>query len=177
MGFADRFAAGLRGRIFVIGAFLAVVAAIGLYSNTKHQINGRATTVTLMEHINQCTVQYQRVGEEKRKETWPCAEAEAFQRRIGSNKVEVSYNPLARVQFQLEDGRTHEAKVSEVTLGTSKLAIGATLPVVYARDNPNDVRPPLTWQGIKYWLSVLGFGLGCLVLTRLGQLRARFGHA
>jgi hypothetical protein len=154
-----------------------VIAAFGLYSNTKHQITGRATTVTLMEHINQCTVQYQRVGEQKRKETWPCEQAEAFQRRIGSNKVEVTYNPVVRVQFPLQDGSTHEANVSEVTLGTSKLAVGATLPVVYARDNLDDVRPPLTWQGIKYWLSFLGFGLGCVVLTRAGQLRALFGYA
>jgi hypothetical protein len=127
-----------------------------------------------MEHINQCTVQYQRVGEPKRKETWPCEEAEDFQRRIAPNKVEVSYHPIARVRFRLEDGRTHEANVAEVRLGTSKLAIGATLPVVYARDNPNDVRTPLTWAGIKYWLSVLGIGLGCLVLTCVGRLRALF---
>jgi len=177
VGFAERFAEGLRDRIFVVGAFFAVIAAIGLYSNTKHQMTGRATTVTLMEHINQCTVQYQRAGEQKRKEAWPCEQAEDFQRRIGTNKVEVTYNPVARVRFPLEDGSTHEADVSEVTLGSSKLPIGTTLPVVYAAGNPDDVRPPLTWQGIKYWLGFLGFGLGCLVLTRLGRLRALLGHA
>jgi hypothetical protein len=176
VGFADYFADRLRGRIFMIGAFLAVAAAIGLYSNTKHQITGRVTTVTLVEHINQCTVQYQRVGEEKQKETWPCEKAEAFQRRIGTDKVKVSYNPLARVRFRLEDGRTHEANVAEAYLGTSKLAVGTTLPLVYARDNPDDVRAPLTWEGIKTWLSVLGIGLGCLVLTSIGRLRARFRH-
>ncbi len=161
----------------MIGAFLAVVAAIGLYSNMKHQITGRPATATLLEHINQCTVEYQRVGEQRTTETQPCDEAEDFQRRIGSNKVKVSYHPLARVRFRLEDGRTHEVKVSEGTLGTSKLAVGATLPIVYARDNPDDIRAPLTWQGIKYWLGMIGFGLGCLVLTQLGRLMALFGGA
>jgi hypothetical protein len=161
----------------MIGAFLAVVAAIGLYANMKHQITGRRATATLMQHINQCTVEYQRVGEQKTKEQSPCDEAEEFQRRIGPNKVKVSYHPIARVRFRLEDGRTHEANVAETSLGSSKLAIGATLPVVYARDNPNDVRAPLTWEGIKPWLSVIGIGLGCLVLTRIGRLTALFGGA
>ena len=84
-----------------------------MYSDTTHQLNGKPATATLMEHIKTCTVEYQRVGQEPRKDPMACDAAEQFQRLIGSNKIKVSHEFLARVQFPLENGRRHEAKVEE----------------------------------------------------------------
>src|SRR5882757_9729382 len=61
-----------RSRFVMFGAVFAALGASGLYSDTVHHIKGKAATATLMEHIEQYTVAYQRVGEEKRNETWPC---------------------------------------------------------------------------------------------------------
>jgi hypothetical protein len=57
-----------RARVFVVGAIFVAAGGYGLYSNVRHQIHGKPATATLMEHIKHCTVEYQRVGEEKRKE-------------------------------------------------------------------------------------------------------------
>ena len=72
-------------------------------------INGRPATATLLEHIKSCTVEYQRIEESKQTEQWPCDRAEDFQRAVGSNKVKISHEFIARVQFPLADGRRHEA--------------------------------------------------------------------
>jgi hypothetical protein len=64
-----------------------------------------------MAHIKTCTVEYQRIGEPERKELLPCELAEAFQQRVGSNKVKLSREHIARVQFALPDGRMQEASV------------------------------------------------------------------
>jgi hypothetical protein len=166
-----------RGRFFAIGAVFAAVGGYGLYSDVRHQINGRSATATLMEHMKLCTVEYQRVGEEERKEQWPCEQADAFQRLAGSNKVKVSRDLISRVQFPLEDGRTHEVNVDEIKLGFYKLAIGATLPVVYAADNPADVRAKMSWETLKVPLIMLAIGIPCLALAFGFPLGALFGWA
>ena len=74
--------------------------------------NLEPATATLLAHIKQCTVEYQRIGEQERKEQLPCELAEEFQRRVGSNKVKLSRDYIARVQFRLGDGRTHEASAA-----------------------------------------------------------------
>src|SRR5262249_15149953 len=112
-----------------------------------------------------------------RKEQWPCEQAEEFQRRVGSNKVKLSYDNIARVQFRLEGGRIHEANVDEFKLRASKLAIGATLPVVYASDNPADVRAVLAWDTVKIQLIMLAIGIPCLLLSFGVPLATLFGFA
>ena len=166
-----------RGQVFVIGAIVAGAGGYGLYSDVNHQIHGRPATATLMEHIKHCTLEYQRIGEEKRKEQWSCERAEEFQRRVGSDKVKVSYNNIARLQFPLEDGRTHEAKVDDIKLGSIRLAIGATLPVTYAPNNPADVRARMSWDTLKVPLIMLAIGFPCLWLAFGGSLASLFGWA
>jgi hypothetical protein len=161
----------------VIGLIFAGAGASSLYSDTKHQINGRPSTATLMEHIKQCTVEYQRIGEEKREEKWPCDLAEEIQKRVGRNKFKISNEYIARVQFPLADGRTHEASVDDIKLGSYRLAIGSTLPVVYAPDNPADVRADLSWEQLKVSLILLAIGLPCLALALFGPLAALFRWA
>ena len=169
--------AAARGKTFMIGAILAGVCGASLYSDTKHQINGKPSTATLMEHIKECTMEYQRVGEEKRSEKWPCELAEELQRRVGKNKIKISNDYIARVQFPLADGRIHEANVDDIKLGSYSLAIGSTLPVVYAPDNPGDVRAKMTWARLWPWLIAFAAGIGFLALALGGPLVSLFGWA
>jgi hypothetical protein len=164
---------------FMIGAIFAGAGGYNLYSDVRHQIHGKPATATLMEHIKQCTVEYQRIGEETRKEQWPCELAEEFQQRAGWNKVKLNRDYIARVRFPLEDGRTHEANVNEINLRSHKLAIGATLPVTYAPDNPADVRAKMSWETLKVPLIMLAIGIPFLALALiplaalLGAFRGR----
>ena len=137
-------------RVLTIGAILAGAGGWTMYSDTTHQLNGKPATATLMEHIKTCTVEYQRVGQEPRKDPMACDAAEQFQRLIGSNKIKVSHEFLARVQFPLEDGRKHEAKVDENKLDSYRLPVGTKLAVVYAPGNPADVRAVLVGNGSRF---------------------------
>jgi hypothetical protein len=164
-----------RGQAFMLGAILAGAGGHGLYSDVTHQIHGRPAMATLMAHTKGCTVEYQRIGEQERKEQWPCELAEEFQQRVGSNKVRLSRDYIARVQFPLQDGRTHEASVDDIKLGSYKLNIGAILPVVYAPDNPADVRARMSWETLKVQLILLAIGIPFLALSFGVPLRALFG--
>lgn len=167
----------LRTRTFVIGAIFAGAGGYGLYSDVNHQIRGRPATATLMAHIKQCTVEYQRIGEQERREQLPCELAEEFQRRVGSNKVKLSRDYIARVQFSLADGRTHEANVDDIKLGSYELPIGTTLPVIYAPDNPADVRAKMSWQTLQVPLILLAIGIPFLMLSFGVSLSAVFRWA
>ena len=154
-----------RGKAFAIGAIFAGAGGYGLYSDVNHQIHGRPATATLMAHLKLCTVEYQRIGEQPQKEQLPCELAEEFQRRVGSNKVKLSRDSVARVKFSLEDGRTHEANADDIKLGTYGLPIGTTLPVMYAPNDPADVRARMSWQTLKVPLILLAIGIPFLMLT------------
>jgi hypothetical protein len=166
-----------RTRNFVGGAIFAGAGAFGLYSDTMHQLHGRPATATLVAHIQECTVEYQRVGEQERKETLPCELAEQFQKRVGSNKVKLSRDLIARVRFQLQDGRLQDASVDDIKLGSIKLPIGATLPVIYAPDNPAEVRAVMSWERVKVQLILLAIGLPFLWFGFGGSLAGLFGWA
>jgi hypothetical protein len=166
-----------RTRNFVVGAIFAGAGGFGLYSDTTHQLHGRPATATLVAHIEECTVEYQRIGEQERKEKLPCELAEQFQKRVGSNKVKLSRNLIARVRFPLPDGRIQDANVDDIKLGSIKLAIGATLPVFYAPDNPADVRAVMSWERIKIQLILLAIGLPFLWFGFGGSLTGLFGWA
>jgi hypothetical protein len=166
-----------RTRAFVIGAIFAGAGGHGLYSDVTHQIHGRPATATLMAHLKQCTVEYQRIGEPERKDQLPCELAEEFQRRVGSNKVKLSRDYVARVQLALEDGRTHEAIVDDIKLGSYGLPIGTTLPVIYNANNPADVRAKMSWQTLQVPLILLAIGIPFLVLSFGVSLAAVFRWA
>jgi hypothetical protein len=170
-----------RGKIFMIGFMIGAIftgaGGYNLYSDVRHQIHGKPATATLMEHIKQCTVEYQRISEQKRTETWPCDQAEEFQRLVGRDRIEISRQFIARVQFPLTDGRTHEASVDDIKLGSYGLVVGATLPVVYAPDNPADVRAAMSWESLKVPLGLFAVGIVCLALAFRGSLAAVFGWA
>ncbi len=148
-----------------------------MYSDTTHQLNGKPATATLMEHIKTCTVEYQRIGQEPRKDPMACDAAEQFQRLIGANKIKVSHEFLARVQFSLENGRTHEAKVDENKLDSYRLPVGTKLAVVYAPGNPADVRAVLSWERLKVPLMLLAAGLVFLMLAFGGRVSALLAWA
>jgi hypothetical protein len=171
---------GWRGKGIVIGAMLAGTGGYNLYSDVSHQIRGRPAIATLMAHTKQCTVEYQPVGEAKRKEQLPCEAAEEFWRRVGADKVTLSYKFIGQIQFPLEDGRIYKADVDDIDLHSVKLAIGATLPVVYAPDDPADVKAKLSWETLKFtltFLAMLAVGLLLLALSFGVPLTALFGWA
>jgi hypothetical protein len=171
---------GWRGKGIVIGAMLAGTGGYNLYSDVSHQIRGRPAIATLMGRAKQCTIEYQPIGAAKRNEQWPCAAAEEFSRRLGADKVTLSTKFVAQIQFPLEDGRVYQADVDEVDLHSFKLAIGATLPVVYAPDDPADARPKMSWETLKYtltFLAMLAVGSLLLALSLGVPLRTLLGWA
>jgi len=181
MSWAERFARRQRmywrGRAVMFGGLLAVVGGWTMYSDTAHQFSGKPSTATLIEHIKTCTVEYQRVGQDRRKDAMACDVAEALQQRIGSSKIKVSRDFLALVRFSLADGREQEARVDESKLGSYKLPIGAKIAVVYAPDHPNDVRALLSWERFKPSLMVLAGGLVLLMLAFAGRIAALYAGA
>jgi hypothetical protein len=166
-----------RGRNLTIGAIFAGAGAFGLYSDTMHQLHGRPATATLVAHIQECTVEYQRIDEQERKDKLPCELAEQFQKRVGSNKVKLSRDLIARVRFPLQDGRIQDANVDDIKLGSIKLPIGATVPVFYTPDNPADVRAVMSWERIKVQLILLALGLPFVWFGFGGSLTGLFGWA
>jgi hypothetical protein len=166
-----------RIQLFMLGGLIAAAGAWPMYSDTLHQLIGKPSTATLIEHIKECTVEYQRVGEGKRKDPMACDAAEEFQRLNGSDKIKVSQNSFARVRFSLADGQIHEAKVAERTLGSNQLPVGAKIAVVYAPNHPDDVRPVLTWERLKVSLVLFAVGLVLLLIACAGQIAALFAWA
>src|SRR5262245_43852041 len=125
----ENYVSARKVQLFILGGMIAAAGGWPMYSDMMHQLGGKSSTATLIEHIRECTVEYQRVGEERRKDSMDCEAAEGLQRNIGSNKVKVSASALARVRFSV-DGQPQEAKVAENKLGSHKLPVGATLAVV-----------------------------------------------
>jgi len=185
MGWAERYTEGreryVRWRRIVrgvmIGGILAAAGGWSLYSDTVHQLNGKPSTATLIEHIKECTLEYQIVGQDRRQEPMACDAAEAFQQFVGPNKIKVSADHFALVRFPLADGRAHEAKVNESKLDSYKLPVGAKIAVVYAPDRPADVRAVLTWDRLKVSLIIFAIGVVFLMLTFAGSIAALFSSA
>ena len=181
MGWAERFTEGLRFKRIatgvVIGGGLTVGVGWSICSDTLHQLNGNPTTATLIEHVRECTVAYQIIGEDRRKEPMACDAAEAFQLRVGPSKVKISAERFALVRFSLADGRAHEAKVDERKLHSHGLPVGATFAVVYAPDQPADVRAVLTWDQLKVSLMLFALGVVSLMLAFPGMVAAPFAWA
>src|SRR3954468_8811356 len=167
----------VRVMVFMIGALVAGAGGWSMYSDTMHQLNGKPSTATLIEHIKECTIEYQRVGEDRRKEPMPCYAAEALQRLVGANKIEISSDLFALVRFFLADGRVHEAKVAESKLGSFKLPVGEKIAVVYAPDQPGDVRAVLTWERFKGSLLAFAGGLCFLMLGFADRVAALLAWA
>jgi hypothetical protein len=164
-----------------MGSFAAAAVLFGagcgaLYSDVTHQVHGRPATATLMAHIKQCTVEYLSNREPLRKEQLPCEQAEELQRRPGPNRVKIHRAYIARVTFSLADGRAYEANVDDDRLGSYRLAIGATLPIVYAPDNPADVRARMSWETAELPLFAIAVGGALLVLLLRRPLTALFGR-
>jgi hypothetical protein len=162
----------------MIGSLLAAVGGWPLYSDTMHQLNGKPSTATLIEHIKECTVEYQFIGEkDSHKDPMPCDAADEIQRLVGSKKIKLSRDFFALVRFPLADGQIHEAKVVEYTLGSYQLPVGAKIAVVYAPDHPSDVRAALTWERLKIPLMLSAGSLVLLLLAFAGQIAALYAGA
>jgi hypothetical protein len=186
MGFwAERFAKGrenyarasrARGiaRSLTIGFILAGAGGHAMYSDLQHYRSGKPSTATLIEHLQDCTIEYQRIGEERRKDPMNCTLAEELQRRVGANKIKISRDSYALVRFPLADGKEHTTKVEESKLGSHKLPVGATIAVVYDPVLPADVRAVLSWERLKIPLILLAAGLFFLTLMFFNPITALY---
>jgi hypothetical protein len=155
----------------ILGGLIAAAGGWPLYSDTVHQLMGKPSTATLIEHIKECTIEYQLVTEKnKRKEPMACDAAETFQRYVGATRIRISAESFALVRFPLADGRTHEAKVYESKLDSYKLPVGAKIAVVYAPNQPAEVRAVLTWDRIKVSLMLFAVGVVVLMLNFAGSI-------
>jgi hypothetical protein len=90
----------------------------------------------------------------------------------GAAKIKVSQDTFARIRFPLADGRVHEAKVSESKLGSYNLPIGSQIAVVYAPDQPSDVREVLTWERFRVSFMIFAVGLVFLMVVFARQIGA-----
>ena len=163
-----------RIQLFMLGGLIAAAGGWPMYSDTMHQLIGKPSTATLIEHIKECTVEYQRIGEDPHKDSMACDAAEEFQRLNGSDKIKISEISFARIRFSLADGQIHEAKVVERKLVSNQLPVGAKIAVVYAPSHPDDVRPVLTWERFKVSLMLFAVGLVLLLIACAGQIAALF---
>jgi hypothetical protein len=111
-----------------------------------HQIHGRLATATRMAHIQECTVEYQRIANRNEKTGCRACWRSNSRKRIGFNKVKLSRDLTARVRFPAASRRPASTTSK---LGSTKLAIGATLPIIYAPDNPAALRAVLSWDRPK----------------------------
>ena len=165
---------GSRTRAFMFGGILAASGGAGLYTETTHYLRATPVTATLLERRKECTVEYQIIGQERTRTPMPCEAAEALQIRAGTNKIIINRTDLARLRFQLPDGREHEATVDEFNLGSYSQPIGAKLAVAYDPGNPNTVRAALAWDRVKIPLGLFAVGLGILALGFLGPILSVF---
>jgi hypothetical protein len=188
MGWAEWFAKGrenharasrARGiaRSLTIGFILAGAGAHSMYSDIQHHRSGKPSTATLIEHLKECTIEYQRIGEDPRKDPMNCSVAEELQRRVGANKIKISRDSYALVRFPLADGKEHTAKVEESKLGSHSLPVGATFAVVYDPLHPADVRATLSWERLKIPLILLAAGLFFLMLIFFSPFAALYKWA
>ncbi|HMF13678.1 MAG TPA: DUF3592 domain-containing protein [Gemmataceae bacterium] len=161
-----------------IGGLLAAAGGWSLYSETLHQLTGKPSTATLIEHIRECTIDYPILSEKgRRKEPMACDAAEAFQKSAGPNKIKVSAERFALIRFPLADGRMHEAKVYETNLHSHGLPVGAQIAVVYSPNKPSEVRAELTWDHFKVSLTLFAVGVVVLMLTFAGSIAGLFARA
>jgi hypothetical protein len=134
--------------------------------------------------VDACTVEFQRIGEGRSRQTMSCDEAERLQHALGSGKVELTRVDSVRFRFTLASGEVRELVRSRTVLGNPNMGNGDKFTVVYDPANPDDVRiipSPvqilLCFGGIPAGLIMMLMALGIHPASALRWLRQAFGAA
>jgi hypothetical protein len=166
----------LRARAAVFGIILTVGSGLAMSSGISHQLQGVATTATVLDHSSECRVEYQLVVSDHRSDLpMDCDAATAFQNRLGSNKVILHRNDFVKLRYAEPDGRMHTVKVVAANVVAHAAPNGSSIPVVYDPIHPDDVKAPLTMNvlGLEFllflgglYLLSLGLGIGPVRVMR-----------
>jgi hypothetical protein len=169
-----------RAKIFVLGASIACLGGYALVSGARHQLVGVRATATFIMYADECTVEFQRIGEGRSRKTMSCDEAERMQRELGSKKAELIRVPGVHFRFTLASGEVRELVRSRTVLGNPNMDSGDKFPVVYDPADPDDVRiiPSagqilLCFGGIPAGLIIMLMALGIHPASAMRWL----GHA
>ena len=166
----------LRLKAGILGAACVVCGATMFFLEAKHGLTGVPAAAVLVERVEECQAEFQRVGESRRKEAMPCQSARAFRAAVGANKVRVYETTFAFLSLPMTDGSQKTVKVDQVTLKAHMTPLGGSVPVVYDPSNPDDVRLPMTFARAQFHFEVMGLGLLLLGFAFIGQiLRAVLG--
>ena len=156
-----------RAKIFVLGASIACLGGYALVSGAHHHLVSVRATATFLTYADECTVEFQRVGEGRSRKTMPCDEAEQMQRVLGSRKAELTREPGVLFRFKLASGEVRELVRSRTALGNPNMDSGDTFTVVYDPADPDDVR--IIPSAIQILLCFGGIPAGfCIMLMALG---------
>jgi hypothetical protein len=173
-----------RAKMFVLGASIACLGGYALVSGARHHLTGVRATATFVTYADECTVEFQRVGEARSRKTMSCDEAEHMQRVLGSRKAELTRVPGAQFRFKLASGEVRDLVRSRTVLGNPNMDRGDTFTVVYDPANPDDVRiipSPiqilLCFGGIPAGLSIMLMALGIHPASALRWLGQATGAA
>ena len=173
-----------RVKIFVLGASIACLGGYALVSGARHHLVGVRTTAIFITYADECTVEFQRIGEGRSRKTMSCDEAEHMQRALGSRKVELTREPGVQFRYALASGEVRESVRSRTALGNPNMDNGDKFTVVYDPADPNDVRiiPSvgqilLCFGGIPAGLGMMLMALGIHPATALRWLRQAIGAA
>jgi hypothetical protein len=173
-----------RAKIFVLGAIIACLGAYALVSGARHYLVGVRATATFITYTDECTVEFQRIGEGRSRKRMSCGEAERMQRELGSRKVELTRVDGAQFRFTLASGEVRELVRSRTVLGNPNMDSGEKFTVVYDPADPDDVRiipSPiqilLCFGGIPAGLSIMLIALGIHPASALRWLGQAIGAA
>jgi hypothetical protein len=173
-----------RAKIFVLGAIIACLGGYALVSGARHQLIGVRATATFITYADECTVEFQRIGEGRSRKTMSCDQAERMQRELGSRKVELTRVDGAQFRFTLASGEVRELVRSRTVLGNPNMDSGEKFTVVYDPADPDDVRITpspiqilLCFGGIPAGLSIMLMALGIHPASALRWLGQAIGAA
>ena len=125
-----------QAKIFVLGASIACLGAYALVSGARHHLIGVRATATFITYADECTVEFQRIGEGHSRKTMSCDDAEHMRRELGSKKVELTRVPGVQFRFTLASGEVRELVRSRTVLGSPNMTaathspLSTTLPIL-----------------------------------------------
>lgn len=175
---AEQFHESMQGArlitLAIVGGLFTYAAGGALYTKVRPETMGTRATAVLLERYVDCSVVNRVKGQTRTREAMPCPEAEQMQNVSGSGKIGIRRDDMARLQVTLPDGSVHEARVAETKVRSSGVPLEGSLPVVFDRHSPDDVRAPVDGKNVSALLGILAFGLLLLafpVVSVLNRLR------
>ncbi len=151
-----------------LGLVCVYLGGNGLLTHLQHGWNGTSVTAIYHGQRTACRLEYMLATDSRWQETeMDCDEASAIVSKNPKKKVRFHSDTFVQLSYALPDGTAHDAEIKR-ELGVilpAGIQIGDRLPVVYAPENPGDVRTPFTLAALGQYLVMMGFGLFVLMLV------------